>query len=100
MRADIDMLSDMLGQVVEAEDPGVHALADEYRKLALRRAEKGDERCQDSDARAALDAMVARTSSLAPRELRGVARVFTATLNLANAAEVHHRVPLNVLVPV
>ena len=92
--SDIRMLTEMLGDVIAAEDPGVQEIARGFRELALTRAGYETARCADPAAIAALDELIARTAALAPRELRGVARVFTATLNLANAAEVHHRARL------
>ena len=65
-----------------------------FRELALTRAGTRPRAARPA-AIAALDELIARTAALAPRRwLRGVARVFTATLNLANAAEVHHRARL------
>lgn len=79
---DITLLTDILGGIINREDKEVYEIFNEFRKHALARA-TGD--------RTALSKMVALSSSISPEKALGVTRAFTQTLNLINAAEVHHR---------
>ncbi|KAJ1444012.1 hypothetical protein B484DRAFT_389151 [Ochromonadaceae sp. CCMP2298] len=80
---DIELLSGMLGEVIMRESPEIFDLYERFRQHAVARA------AGDSDALARMIACAARIS---PVNCLGVVRAFTQTLNLVNAAEVHHRV--------
>ena len=79
---DISLLTDILGGIINREDKEVYEIFNEFRKHALARA-AGD--------KTALSKMVTLASSIGPEKALGVTRAFTQTLNLINAAEVHHR---------
>merc|ERR1711871_143724 len=79
---DISLLTDILGGIINREDKEVYEIFNEFRKHALARA-AGDKN--------ALSKMVTLASSITPEKALGVTRAFTQTLNLINAAEVHHR---------
>lgn len=79
---DISLLTDILGGIIKRENKDIYDIFIEFRKLALARS-AGD--------RSALGKMVALSATISPERALGVTRAFTQTLNLINAAEVHHR---------
>jgi phosphoenolpyruvate carboxylase len=81
---DLNLLSDILSDLVNAEDPKVHDLYEEFRKLGIDRA-------NDPNNVAALNKMTKRASQLSSQEAIGVIRTFSIMLNLVNSAEVQHR---------
>lgn len=81
---DIEMLSNILAEIVQSEDPKVHDIFIEFRDYGL-------ERAADSTDVKALKKMINRASKLSPDEALGVMRSFSIMLNLVNIAEVHHR---------
>jgi phosphoenolpyruvate carboxylase len=81
---DIDLLSDILSEIVNTEDPVVHDLYKEFRQLGLDRA-------ADPTNEEALRKMISRAKDLTPGQALGVMRTFSIMLNLVNAAEVQHR---------
>jgi Phosphoenolpyruvate carboxylase len=81
---DIDILSDILSDLVNRENPKVHDLYEEFRRL-------GTDRANDPDNVQALNKMIKRASQLSTDDAIGVIRTFSVMLNLANSAEVHHR---------
>jgi len=78
---DIDRLSKILSNIVRTESNEVHNLYDELIGQALSRSRDAT----------ALDKMKEATKDITPEIALGVTRAFTQTLNLINAAEVHHR---------
>ena len=81
---DIKMLSDMLGEVVQREDPLAYELYQQFRKHGLDRA-------SDVDNTEALEKMIAVAGEISSRDARSVMRIFSIILNLVNSAEVAHR---------
>lgn len=79
---DIERLSKILSNIVRTESNGVHNLYDQLIGQALSRSQGNS---------SALDKMKAATKDVTPEVALGVTRAFTQTLNLINAAEVHHR---------
>jgi phosphoenolpyruvate carboxylase len=79
---DIERLSKILSNIVRTESNEVHNLYDQLIGQALSRSQ-GDS--------TALNKMKAATKDVTPEIALGVTRAFTQTLNLINAAEVHHR---------
>lgn len=79
---DIDKLTEILGGIIKRENKEVYELYTEFRGHALSRS-KGDKK--------SLSKMLLLGSKISPENGLGVARAFTQTLNLINAAEVHHR---------
>lgn len=80
--SDIDRLTTILGELIQRENPTVFELYKKLKQLALDRA-NGD--------RSALTKMISCVDKISADEALGVTRAFTQTLNLINAAEVHHR---------
>ena len=81
---DIKMLSDMLGEVVQREDPLAYELYQQFRMHGLDRA-------SDVDNTEALEKMIAVAGEISSRDARSVMRIFSIILNLVNSAEVAHR---------
>jgi phosphoenolpyruvate carboxylase len=81
---DIELLSDIFSDIVNAEDPVVHDLYEEFRQYGLERA------AEASDTKA-LQKMVDKATQLTPDQAVGVMRTFSIMLNLVNSAEVQHR---------
>lgn len=79
---DIERLSKILSNIVRTESNDVHNLYDKLIGSALSRSQ-GD--------KTALNKMKEATKDVTPEIALGVTRAFTQTLNLINAAEVHHR---------
>lgn len=84
LMADLELLSGILSDLVNREDPAVHSLYESFRKLGMKRA-------MDTTDTEALKQMVEEASKLTPAQAVGVTRTFSIMLNLVNAAEVHHR---------
>lgn len=82
---DIELLSSILGEVIKREDEEIYKLYETFSKHALSRSSG------DMDA---LGRMITCSMDISPELCLGVVRAFTVTLNLINAAEVHHRVRL------
>jgi len=82
--ADIELLSNILGELVRSEDPDTFELYREFRGYGLDRAE-------DVNNQEALQRMIQRASELTADQAVGVTRSFSIMLNLVNSAEVHHR---------
>lgn len=81
---DIEMLSSILADVVDGENPKVHDLYCQLRQLGLDRA-------KDQDDVGSLESMIKMAEELSPDDALGVMRTFSLALNLVNAAENHHR---------
>eukprot|EP01038_Epipyxis_sp_PR26KG_P004144 gene4144-5898_t len=79
---DIELLSNILGEVIKRENDEVYSLYERFRGHALARANGDSE---------ALQRMVNCSADISESNALGVIRAFTQTLNLINAAEVHHR---------
>ncbi|CAJ1949153.1 unnamed protein product [Cylindrotheca closterium] len=82
---DISMLTDILMDVIEHEDPNVRKLYDEFLSYGKARAENV------SDGKP-LETMIQRAKTLSNSECLGLCRAVATSLNLVNAAEVHHRI--------
>jgi len=82
--ADIELLSNILGELVYNEDPETYELYKEFRKYGLDRA-------NDVTNTDALEKMIQRASEMTADQAVGVTRSFSIMLNLVNSAEVHHR---------
>jgi len=80
--ADIEQLTSILGAIIRRENPEIYKSYENFKQLALDRA-NGD--------RTALGKMIEYVSSISADNALGLCRAFTQTLNLINAAEVHHR---------
>lgn len=81
---DIDLLSQILGELVSNEDLESYKLYEEFRHYGLSRA--GDPNNED-----ALKKMIQRAAELTADQAVVVTRSFSIMLNLVNSAEVHHR---------
>jgi phosphoenolpyruvate carboxylase len=81
---DIELLSDILSDLVNTEDPAVHDLYEEFRQYGLDRA-------SDPNNEDALKKMIKKAASLTADQAVGVMRTFSIMLNLVNSAEVQHR---------
>jgi phosphoenolpyruvate carboxylase len=79
---DINRLSEILSNIINMESKRVHDLYLIFCNYALARS-SGDEK--------ALNQMIEAAKTMTPEDALGVTRAFTQTLNLINAAEVHHR---------
>ena len=79
---DINRLSEILSNIINMESKRVHDLYLIFCNYALARSH-GDEN--------ALNQMIEAAKTMTPEDALGVTRAFTQTLNLINAAEVHHR---------
>lgn len=88
LMADIELLSSILSDIVNLEDPKVHQLYEQFRAWSLQRAEELKTGAKHGEA---LQQMVQAARQLTAREALGVTRTFTAMLNLVNSAEVQHR---------
>lgn len=86
--ADIELLSGILSELVNREDPKVHDLYENFRALGLERAANPS---NDELSRSDLNKMVKAAASLTADEAIGVLRCFSVMLNLVNSAEVQHR---------
>lgn len=84
LKDDIEMLSNMLAQVVKAENPRVYDLYTQLRK-------HGIDRASDPNNTEAFQLMKKLSFDISPQDALGVMRVFSIALNLINSAEVHHK---------
>ena len=82
LQKDIDLLLNKLGEVIKREDEKVYEVFESFRAHAVARSQG------DLDA---LGRMIADSKELSAASTYGVVRALTQTLNLINAAEVHHR---------
>mmetsp|Transcript_20057 Transcript_20057/g.29758 ORF Transcript_20057/g.29758 Transcript_20057/m.29758 type:complete len:1000 (+) Transcript_20057:186-3185(+) len=87
---DIELLSGILADVVETENPRVHDLYTELREYGLERASALSVFNCETDGTEALAKMVSSAKQLDAKDAYGVMRTFALALNLVNAAEVHH----------
>ena len=94
--ADIERLSDYLGEVILRENPEVHDLYTRFRAHAKRREAAGHLAGVEGPGHdeEAFKKMIDCSSKISTDNALGVVRAFTQTLNLINAAEVHHRMRL------
>jgi phosphoenolpyruvate carboxylase len=90
---DIEMLSDILADVVQRDNPRVHDLYCQLREYGLERAEVLDKN-NTAAGLTALEKMIKLSQGLDAKEALGVMRTFSLALNLVNAAEVNHRLRL------
>jgi phosphoenolpyruvate carboxylase len=81
---DIEMLSSMLADVVQKDNPKVFELYNHLRKLGMDRA-------SDPNNTDAFEQMKKIAFDITPQDTLGVMRTFSLALNLINSAEVHHR---------
>ncbi len=81
---DIEMLSNILSEIVQRENPHVHELYTKFRKHGLDRA-------SDPNNVQAFQQMKKLARDISPIDALGIMRVFSLALNLVNAAEVHHK---------
>lgn len=81
---DISMLTDILLDVVEQDDPKVKELYNEFLDYGRKRAAVPDDTKP-------LKNMIERAKTLTAQECLGFCRAFSTALNLVNAAEVQHR---------
>lgn len=79
---DIDLLVNILGNIIKRENSNVFGLYEKFKAHALARS---------NDDKEALSRMIQCGIKITPEDAMGVARAFTQTLNLINAAEVHNR---------
>lgn len=79
---DINRLSEILSNIINTESKPVHDLYLTFINCALAHS-SGDE--------GALSPMISVAKTMTAEDALGVTRAFTQTLNLINAAEVHHR---------
>eukprot|EP01039_Chlorochromonas_danica_P003242 gene3241-3552_t len=79
---DIELLSSILGEVIHREDEDIYNLYKDFCQQAIHRS-YGDVH--------ALKRMISSALEMPADQTLGVVRAFTQTLNLINAAEVHHR---------
>eukprot|EP01035_Chromulina_nebulosa_P020914 gene20913-27106_t len=79
---DIDLLSSLLGEVIKSENECVFELYNKFKVHALARSNGDAEE---------LERMIQSSENISTVNALGVVRAFTQTLNLINAAEVHHR---------
>ena len=84
LMADLELLSGILSDILNREDPAVHSLYESFRQLGMKRT-------TETDNSEPLKKLVAAASKLTPNQAVGVTRTFSIMLNLVNAAEVHHR---------
>ena len=84
LMADLELLSNILSDLVDHEDPAVHSLYESFRQLGIKRS-------TDTDNSEPLKQLVQAAGKLTPAQAIGVTRTFSIMLNLINAAEVHHR---------
>mmetsp|Transcript_5299 Transcript_5299/g.6173 ORF Transcript_5299/g.6173 Transcript_5299/m.6173 type:complete len:1002 (+) Transcript_5299:191-3196(+) len=91
---DIELLSGILGDIVESEDPRVHYLYKQLRQYGLDRASELNDGINATDGMKALGKIISLAKKLNANEALGVMRTFSMALNLVNAAEVHHSVRL------
>jgi phosphoenolpyruvate carboxylase len=82
LEEDISTLLNILGEVIKRGDEGVYEFFEEFRAEAVARSNG------DTDA---LGRMISSVRGITAANALGVTRAFTQTLNLINAAEVHHR---------
>lgn len=85
---DIELLSDILSELVNAENPKAHDLYEQFRQLGADRAKNPSD---DGLNRMTLQKMVETAASMSPDEAVGALRTFSIMLNLVNSAEVQHR---------
>lgn len=83
---DINLLSSILGDVIKRESQQVYEIYEKFIKHALNRSVN-----RDVDA---VGRMITCSMNITPEKCLGVVRAITETLNLINAAEVHHRIRL------
>ena len=81
---DIEMLSNILSEIVQRENPHVHNLYNQFRRHGLDRA-------SDPNNLIAFQQMKKLARDISPFDALGIMRVFSLALNLVNAAEVHHK---------
>lgn len=84
LMSDLELLSNILSDLVNHEDPAVHSLYESFRQLGIKRS-------TDTDNSEPLKQLVQAAGKLTPAQAVGVTRTFSIMLNLINAAEVHHR---------
>jgi len=89
---DIELLSGILADVVESENPRVHDLYTQLRDYGLERASALSDCNDETDGMEALGKMISLAKQLDAEEAYGVMRTFAMALNLVNAAEVRHGV--------
>ena len=82
--ADLELLSNILSDLVNHEDPAVHSLYESFRQLGMKRS-------MDTDNSEPLRQLIQAAAKLTPSQAVGVTRTFSIMLNLVNAAETHHR---------
>ena len=88
---DLELLSQILSDIVETENPRVHNLYEDFRRWGLERSAADVGHKEDGSNLEALQKMIQAAELLTPSEALGVTRTFSVMLNLVNAAEVHHR---------
>ena len=81
---DIELLSQILGELVHNEDPETFNVFKEFRQYGLDRAE-------DVNNQVPLQRMIEHAAKLTADQAVGVTRSFSIMLNLVNSAEVYHR---------
>ena len=81
---DISMLSEILLDIIQQDDPVIHDLFQEFLEYGKKRAENPDDTTP-------LKTMIERASNLSSKECLGMVRCTNAILSLLNAAEVQHR---------
>ena len=81
---DIELLSQILGELVHNEDPETFNVFKEFRQYGLDRAE-------DVNNQVPLQRMIEHAAQLTADQAVGVTRSFSIMLNLVNSAEVYHR---------
>lgn len=86
---DINLLSSVLSDIVNAEDPKAHELYEQFRNWGLERAEALRENRVENNA---LEQMVKAAAKLTAHEALAVTRSLAVMLNLVNSAEVQHRI--------
>lgn len=89
---DIELLSGILADVVQSENPRVHDLYTQLREYGLERASALSDCNDETDGMEALGKMISLAKQLNAKEAYGVMRTFAMALNLVNAAEVRHGV--------
>jgi len=83
---DIMLLSNILSELVKAENPSAHDLYEEFHKYGLERASQ-----KDVSNRQPLNRMIELAAKLTADQALFVMRSFSIVLNLVNSAEVQHR---------
>jgi len=81
---DIEMLTEILSDLLQNENPKIHNLCEEFISYGQQRAENPNDV-------APLQTMVERAKSLSASECLGMNRFISTALSLINSAEVQHR---------